>query len=186
MDRSKFEENEDIVVMKTKLKILEILQVAGPGVWWGVLGRGRGRGAGPGGLVGVSPSGTASRAGRLHTEPFGPVILKVVCLAGSISLTWGLRSAGSWALPRFMDERCPEAGCSLCGEEALLVVLAPAPRSGCVPSSLQTGEGKWEELSCSHTDFEAELEVESPFPGGVDTVSLLLGLGSPQQHLGRG
>ena len=44
LDRSKFEENEDIVVMETKLKILEILQVAGPGVWRGVLGRGRGGG----------------------------------------------------------------------------------------------------------------------------------------------
>lgn len=31
LDRSKFEENEDIVVMETKLKILEILQVPGPG-----------------------------------------------------------------------------------------------------------------------------------------------------------
>lgn len=30
LDRSKFEENEDIVVMETKLKILEILQVARP------------------------------------------------------------------------------------------------------------------------------------------------------------
>lgn len=29
LDRSKFEENEDIVVMETKLKILEILQVVG-------------------------------------------------------------------------------------------------------------------------------------------------------------
>lgn len=31
LDRSKFEENEDIVVMETKLKILEILQVVGQG-----------------------------------------------------------------------------------------------------------------------------------------------------------
>lgn len=31
LDRSKFENNEDIVVMETKLKILEILQVAGQG-----------------------------------------------------------------------------------------------------------------------------------------------------------
>lgn len=38
LDRSKFEENEDIVVMETKLKILEILQVAGPGARWEVLG----------------------------------------------------------------------------------------------------------------------------------------------------
>lgn len=29
LDRSKFEDNEDIVVMETKLKILEILQVLG-------------------------------------------------------------------------------------------------------------------------------------------------------------
>lgn len=29
LDRSKFEENEDVVVMETKLKILEILQVLG-------------------------------------------------------------------------------------------------------------------------------------------------------------
>lgn len=41
LDRSKFEENENIVVMETKLKILEILQVAGPGAWREVLGRGQ-------------------------------------------------------------------------------------------------------------------------------------------------
>lgn len=56
LDRSKFEENEDIVVMETKLKILEILQVAGPGVWWGVLGRGRGAGSRSGWVGEVSPS----------------------------------------------------------------------------------------------------------------------------------
>lgn len=42
LDRSKFEENEDIVVMETKLKILEILQVAGQDCWWGMLGTGTG------------------------------------------------------------------------------------------------------------------------------------------------
>lgn len=41
LDRSKFEENEDIVVMETKLKILEILQVAGPAPWWEVSGIGK-------------------------------------------------------------------------------------------------------------------------------------------------
>ena len=45
LDRSKFEDNEDIVVMETKLKILEILQVAGPEQWWEVLGIGQERGA---------------------------------------------------------------------------------------------------------------------------------------------
>lgn len=56
LDRSKFEENEDIVVMETKLKILEILQVAGPGVWRGVLGRGRGAGSRAGWVGEVSTS----------------------------------------------------------------------------------------------------------------------------------
>uniref|UniRef100_A0A452QKB6 Inositol 1,4,5-trisphosphate receptor n=1 Tax=Ursus americanus TaxID=9643 RepID=A0A452QKB6_URSAM len=40
LDRSKFEDNEDIVVMETKLKILEILQVAGLGQCGEVLGKG--------------------------------------------------------------------------------------------------------------------------------------------------
>lgn len=56
LDRSKFEENEDIVVMETKLKILEILQVAGPGVWRGMLGRGWGAGSRAGWVGEVSTS----------------------------------------------------------------------------------------------------------------------------------
>lgn len=50
LDRSKFEENEDIVVMETKLKILEILQVPGgqehSGRCWEWAGRWAGLGSG--------------------------------------------------------------------------------------------------------------------------------------------
>ena len=93
LDRSRFEENEDIVVMETKLKILEILQVAG------ALGRGRG-------------GGRSEWAGGVSPLKAQPVVLggstrshlaqgfsKCGLLAGSISLTRGLRNAGSWALP---------------------------------------------------------------------------------------
>lgn len=82
LDRSKFEENEDIVVMETKLKILEILQVPAGGreVWkwaggWAIPLRSRCR-------------------VRVAVQP-GPGI-------GSISPPHplGLRNSGSWALPR--------------------------------------------------------------------------------------
>lgn len=44
------------------------------GVCWEEAGR---RGAGPGRLVRGAPQGTASHAGRFHTELFSPVIFKV-------------------------------------------------------------------------------------------------------------
>lgn len=82
LDRNKFEENEDIVVMETKLKILEILQVAGQ-EHGGVLGTGqesgRAWGAGLGGsgrpqsLVLEAPQWLAVRSGGSQCVALRPV-----------------------------------------------------------------------------------------------------------------
>lgn len=101
LDRSKFEENEDIVVMETKLKILEILQVARPGPWWEGLETEQGRGSRYRGLGGVN---------TLTSQDLVLGVSTVICCVvqwfskcgpwTSISLTWELRKAHSSAPPQ--------------------------------------------------------------------------------------
>ena len=73
----------------------------------------------------------------------------------SVSLTWELRHAGSWAPPGTYGSETLEVGPVVCA------VTSPPSGSGvCCLLIVQTRGGKGGRgLFCSHTDFEAELEI---------------------------
>lgn len=124
LDRSKFEENEDIVVMETKLKILEILQVAGPGARWEVLG------------IRQASGGRYSKMGWSGSLRSQCLVLGASVTIGCVaqwfskcgpqtsSLPWGLRNAGSWALSQIHGPETLERGPTVCA------VTSPPSDSG--------------------------------------------------------
>lgn len=73
----------------------------------------------------------------------------------SISLTWELRNAGCWAPPGTYGSGTLEVGPVVCA------VTSPPSGSGArCPLIVQMRDGKaGRGLFCSHTGFEAELEI---------------------------
>ena len=153
LDRNKFEENEDVVVMETKLKILEILQVAGPGACGGCWGQARRA------WVGWFFSGCSGwYGGRLHGGwQFSTVVLSVWPSDQQHQPLLGLRNSRSWAPPHTYRLQTPEAGPSLPRQgQALPVIRLHSPLC---PGEERTGEVAFH----GRTDFEAELGIRELF-----------------------